>query len=290
VSCEERPFFFACGGESLLGIVAMPADPAELGVLVIVGGPQYRIGSHRQFVLLARALAVAGIACMRFDQRGTGDSSGAMRSFEAIDDDIRAAVDAFVSRAPGVTRVVLWGLCDAASAACFYAASDPRVVGLVLVNPWVRTDASEASTYLRHYYGRRLLQPEFWRKVGRGEFAPGRAVRSLAALVQRAAGSAEAARTGAELPLPERMASALEGFRGRVLLVLSGKDLTAAEFRDTVARSARWGMALQANPLTTVEVPDADHTFSTARWRREVAEATCSWVREWASDERCHRE
>jgi uncharacterized protein len=282
VSYEERPFFFACGGESLLGIVAMPVEPAEVGVLVIVGGPQYRVGSHRQFVLLTRALAEAGIACMRFDQRGTGDSSGAMRSFEAIDEDIRAAVDAFLAAAPQVRKVVLWGLCDAASAACFYAASDPRVVGLVLLNPWVRTDASEASTYLRHYYGRRLLEPGFWRKVARGEFTPGRSARSLAALVQRAAGGAGSARTGTALPLPERMASALERFRGRVLLVLSGNDLTAAEFRDTVTRSARWGKALQANPLATVELPDADHTFSTARWRSEVAGATRSWLQEWA--------
>ncbi len=157
-------------------------------MLVIVGGPQYRAGSHRQFVLLARALAGAGIACMRFDHRGAGDSSGAMRSFEAIDDDIRAAVDAFRRVAPLGDQGRAVGALRRRFGRVLYAASDPRVVGLVLLNPWVRTEASEASTYLRHYYGRRLLEPEFWRKVGRGEFAPGRAARSLAALVQRAAG------------------------------------------------------------------------------------------------------
>jgi exosortase A-associated hydrolase 1 len=218
---------------------------------------------------------------MRFDHRGAGDSSGAMRSFEAIDDDIRAAVDAFLALTPRVTRVVLWGLCDAASAACFYAASDTRVAGLVLLNPWVRTDAGEASTYLRHYYGRRLLEPEFWRKVARGRFAPGRAARSFVDIVQRAAGGAGGAQAGGAVPLPERMASALERFRGRVLLVLSGNDLTAAEFRDA-ARSALWRKALQAAPLATVELADADHTFSTARWRSEVAEATRSWLQGWA--------
>jgi exosortase A-associated hydrolase 1 len=274
VSYDEVPFFFACGDDSLLGIVALPAVPAEVGVLVIVGGPQYRVGSHRQFVLLARALASAGIACMRFDHRGVGDSSGDMRSFEAIGEDIRAAVDAFLARAPRLTKVVLWGLCDAASAACFYAASDSRVAGMVLLNPWVRTDASEASTYLRHYYFRRLLEPAFWRKVVRGEFAVSRSARSLGALIRRA--SQGPANEG--LPLPDRMANALAQFRGRVLLVLSGKDLTAAEFRDTAARSGAWAEALQANPPTTVELPDADHTFSTGALRRDVAEATRSWM------------
>ncbi len=285
MSYDEIPFFFACGEDALLGIVALPREPVEVGVLVIVGGPQYRVGSHRQFVLLARALASAGIACMRFDHRGVGDSAGATRSFEAIGDDIRAAVDAFLARAPQVTRVVLWGLCDAASAACFYAAVDPRVAGLVLLNPWVRTDASEASAYLRHYYGRRLLEPAFWRKVLRGEVAAGRSARSLGALIKRAlrrrtygAGDAPPA---AKPPLPDRMARALAGFSGRVLLVLSGNDLTAAEFRDTAARSSAWREALRANPPATVELPQADHTFSTASWRAGVADATGSWLLEW---------
>jgi exosortase A-associated hydrolase 1 len=283
MSYDEVPFFFACGEDSLLGIVALPAEPADVGILVIVGGPQYRVGSHRQFVLFARALASAGIPCMRFDHRGVGDSSGATRSFEAIGDDIRAAVDAFTARAPRVTRVVLWGLCDAASAACFYAAGDPRVAGVVLLNPWVRTDASEASAYLRHYYLRRLLEPAFWRKVGRGEFAASRSARSLGALVRRTF-RRPAYGAGPESPLPDRMARALAGFRGRVLLVLSGNDLTAAEFRDTVARSSRWSKARQANPLATVELRDADHTFSTARWRSQVAEASRSWLREWVPE------
>jgi exosortase A-associated hydrolase 1 len=285
VSYDEAPFFFACGGDSLLGVVALPAEPAEVGVLVIVGGPQYRVGSHRQFVLLARALASAGIACMRFDHRGVGDSSGAMRSFEAIGEDIGAAVDAFLARAPRLTRVVLWGLCDAASAACFYAAGDLRVAGLVLLNPWVKTDASEASAYLRHYYLRRLLEPAFWGKVLRGEFAAGRSVRSLGALIKRASRrstyGAGSARPGAEPSLPDRMAEALARFRGRVLLVLSGNDLTAAEFRDTAARSSAWSEALRANPPATVELPQADHTFSTGPWRADVAEATRSWIQQW---------
>ena len=42
---------------------------------------------------------------------------------------------------------------------------DPRVAGMVLVNPWIRSDASYAKTQLVHYYGKRLLQREFWKKV-----------------------------------------------------------------------------------------------------------------------------
>ena len=57
----ERALVFECEGEQLVGIVAAP-EAARVGVLVIVGGPQYRAGSHRQYVLLSRRLASAGVA------------------------------------------------------------------------------------------------------------------------------------------------------------------------------------------------------------------------------------
>ena len=68
----EETTVFACAGDTLMGILAKPETPADTGVIVIVGGPQYRVGSHRQFVLLSRALAAAGYAVLRFDYRGMG--------------------------------------------------------------------------------------------------------------------------------------------------------------------------------------------------------------------------
>ena len=41
----------------MAGILSLPDAPGPRGVLIVTGGPQYRIGSHRQFVLLARAQA-----------------------------------------------------------------------------------------------------------------------------------------------------------------------------------------------------------------------------------------
>ena len=45
---------------------------ASRGMLIVVGGPQYRAGSHRQFTLLARDVAATGVPTMRFDYRGMG--------------------------------------------------------------------------------------------------------------------------------------------------------------------------------------------------------------------------
>src|SRR5258707_6492460 len=53
---DEHAFMFDCEGESLVGILSGAGLPAGRGVLIVVGGPQYRAGSHRQFTLLARHL------------------------------------------------------------------------------------------------------------------------------------------------------------------------------------------------------------------------------------------
>ena len=54
---REIPLAFPCQQDSLIGILHRPERPRRTGVVIVVGGPQYRVGSHRQFTLLARYLA-----------------------------------------------------------------------------------------------------------------------------------------------------------------------------------------------------------------------------------------
>jgi exosortase A-associated hydrolase 1 len=273
---REEALVFGCGGEALVGVLARPDAPAARGVLIVVGGPQYRAGSHRQFTHLARELARNGIASLRFDYRGMGDSSGAARSFEAVDEDIGCAVDRLLSAVPELRDVVIWGLCDAASAALFYAPRDARVSGVALLNPWVRTEQGIAQAHLRHYYGQRLLAREFWRKVFTGGFDVRAALASLGKFVMDAA----ATRRTAAGTLPERMEDGLRRFRGRVLLILSGKDLTADEFRGMVSRSQRWTRLLADARVTRRDLVEANHTFSRREWRDQVAHWTAEWVKQ----------
>jgi len=291
--CVEEAVTFECQGDWLYGVMHLGIVDAKRGVVLVVGGPQYRVGSHRQFLFLARMLAKAGIPVLRFDYRGMGDSEGKSRTFETVELDIRAASDYLLKCVPSVEEVILWGLCDAASAALFYAHKDPRVTGLVLLNPWVRTEEGIARAYVKHYYFSRLISAGLWRKVLRGEFGFRESFLSFygnlrqGLLARLFSGIRKSDRTGTKIssenkmPLPERMEDGLRDFNGEVLLILSGKDLTADEFRDLVKSSRRWMRLLRAKRVTTKELKEADHTFSSRKYREQVECLTLEWLKSW---------
>jgi uncharacterized protein len=285
---EERAVIFSCNDSWLYGILTLPEQTGSRGVLIVVGGPQYRVGSHRQFTLLARHLAANGVAVLRFDYRGMGDSEGNTRTFEGLGDDLRCAIDKFFKEIPTLDELVIWGLCDAASAALFYAHQDERITGLVLLNPWVRMDQSAAKVYLRHYYIRRILEPELWTKIWDGRFDYSRATRSLKKIVIQAMSDSSPVTSEKNIEttcspgsLPTRMFDGLSHFKGKVLLITSGNDLTAQEFLHLVKSSRKWQKLLASPQISNRDFPEANHTFSRREWRDQVAVWTSEWIHSW---------
>jgi exosortase A-associated hydrolase 1 len=274
----ERAVVFKCGEASLVGVLHPGGGLRHRnGVLIVVGGPQYRVGSHRQFLLTARALARQGHDVFRFDYRGMGDGEGEYAGFENCTDDIRAAVDVLLRERPHLKGVVLYGLCDGASAALMYAPTDPRIAGLVLANPWVRTESTQAATVLRHYYWKRPFQRSFWAKFAKGGVSIRRSLSELASSVGRAR-SASSTKTAAPESFVERMLNGLRAFNGQVLLLISGKDLTAQEFSDVCGRDLRWQRAIDRDGIERKPFPSADHTFSQRASLDEATAACCQWL------------
>lgn len=287
---NERAIRFDCHGAPLVGIFHPVSQPgAKRAVLMVVGGgPQYRVGGHRQLVLWARKLAAEGYPVLRYDYRGMGDSHGKFLGFEDADDDIRAGIDQLLKEAPEVEEVILWGECDAASAILFYAYRDARVKGLTLLNPWARTEAGQAQTVLRHYYLDRLRQPSFWRKVFSFQFDIAGSIRSALSLISAAKGAKGSCEVEAESPttplprsasLPNRLYTGFNRFKGPVMLVISGRDMIAREFDDLIRDAAPWHQAIAAKPTTRFDLKDADHTFSTKEWRDQVVSWGVGWLR-----------
>lgn len=166
----RRLLTFACEGSTL----AASLDPAagETGVLMVTGGSQTRIGSHRMYERLAAALAAQGFFAFRFDRRGVGDSEGADPGFRGSAPDIGAAADAFRRECPQIVRIVGFGLCDGATALALFSQS-LGLQGLILVNPWLIETGPDApaAAAIKRRYRQRLLSVEGWRKLLSGSIS-----------------------------------------------------------------------------------------------------------------------
>lgn len=281
MSWQERAVTFPCEGSHLVGILNIPYQPKPYGIVIIVGGPQYRSGSHRQFTLLARRFAAQGIPVLRFDCRGMGDSEGNPRQFDEFNEDIKAAVDCLFSIVL-VHKVILWGLCDGATAAALYAPRDARISGLVLVNPWVRTEKGLAKTHLKHYYLKRMSDPRFLASVLTGRAALGRGIaelcRSLFASMGRGGNASDS-------DLPDRFLTRLLGFSGDILTILSTEDLTAQEFKNAMQGRGGWKTLLRLERIKVMDLEGANHTFSEKKHREFIAVATERFVAALCSSE-----
>jgi uncharacterized protein len=263
-------------GSILYGVVHDPRSAARRGVLMVAAGAS-RVGPHRHFVHLARDWAAGGIPVMRFDYQGQGDSEGAGAfNFDSLMCDIRSAIDCFTSAVPGVERVVLWGLCEAALNALLYARSDPRVDGLVLVNPTVDSPHSGPRDRgrLRYHGASQLLKP--WRFLGRLARNPVNVRSALTYITGHIAGS-----TRPDPPGPtDRFLERLRAFRGRSLVILSEGDIYAGiGFKANVMSTNAWERLVEDSKVAALGLPTADHIFARKELRDRVSIGSADWIR-----------
>ncbi|MFC4932907.1 alpha/beta hydrolase family protein [Massilia sp. GCM10023247] len=247
---EQRALRFHAAGVGLIGIVDVPERPLVRGMLVLPDSTQYRAGSHRRFTLLSRLLAGRGIAVMRFDRRGFGDSEGDRASPGSMPaaEDIEAALKEFFIHVPEMTECVILAPGDAAPLAASYAAGDSRVTGLALLDPLLPSLAAGG-----------LPQPaplSVAQRLLRRAAALGRAA-------AEAAGAAAAPGTGpAAAPAPA-------GFGGSVLLICAGS-----------AAGSSCALEHQGAPSRRIELAGCGEAGGSA-WREAVAFACASWLTSW---------
>ncbi|WP_037471923.1 hydrolase 1, exosortase A system-associated [Simplicispira psychrophila] len=278
MSLQEQIITLAGKGFEMLGILSLPpveTPTQHTAILIVVGGAQYRVGSHRQFVRLARQWATAGHPVLRFDLPGMGDSPGEPVPFEETAPCIAAALEALQRHGGHAGGAVLWGLCDGASASLLYvqATQDPRVTGLALLNPWVRSEAGLARAQVKHYYRQRLLQADFWRKLLRGGIG-WQALQGLATKLQHLRSPSSPPPAGFQ----ELMAQGWQAFGGPILLLLSERDLTAQEFIEHAHTSPGWRLCLQKASLSRHTICHADHTCAQPQAHQAVALHTQDWL------------
>src|SRR5580658_8544851 len=123
-------------GLHLAGTLVTPAAQTDRAIVLVHGGGVTREeGSF--FTRLADGLGEAGVASLRFDLRGHGESEGRQEdlTLAAILNDIRVAL-AYVREAIGVERVSLLGASFGGGICGYYAAKRPDEIDrLVMLNP-----------------------------------------------------------------------------------------------------------------------------------------------------------
>ncbi len=285
MNSTEIPLIIDCHGSPQIAVLHQPMVAKKTAIVVVVaGGPQYRVGCARQIILWSRRLASEGFPVLRFDYRGFGDSGGEFKGFEHVDDDIQSAIDCLYTEMPSIENIVLWAECNAASAVMMYAWKDKRVKKLIIQNPWVRNEASQAKTYIKHYYLMRIMQKSFWIKLFSFKFNPFASVYSLLKLWKasrqlKTENLIHNHQSFDELSTyQDKMREVLARFSGEVLLFMSGFSLIGKEFDELVKSYELWQHVIEQTKLTRIDEPDADHTFSSAHDREKLINNAVAWL------------
>ncbi|TPW32808.1 alpha/beta fold hydrolase [Pararhizobium mangrovi] len=284
---RERPILIE-GEARMCGVFCRPA--AELAsdeaVLILNSGAVPHVGWARQNVDMARALAAAGIASLRIDLPGLGQSEkpavpGVFLYDRRTRHDVVRAVDWLAGE--GFSRAGVIGLCSGAFQAFQAARIDPRIRRITMINPlcfaWNASYALDMTVW-KAYETSKAARP--------AEPAVAEAERPASRLRHWRTVTAKAARRtvrhgleGVKSTLPrfsplrlvagspvERSMRALSERGVEVMIVVSKGDLSEGEIERHFGPEGRRLAAMPGVTMRTLS--RADHTLTPVSARRNV--------------------
>jgi len=291
-SFAERVVRFGQGG-SLAGVLCEPNGQAVKSLVLLLNtGANYHIGCGRSFVDCARSLAAKGVASLRMDSLGIGDSDpveqGARSVLyrEARHADVFCALDWASER--GFVDFYLAGVCSGATLALLSAVKDARVKGVVLGNIQVLTnlqDEAAIETRLNlalgatSTYVAKAMRLRSWARVFTSEITISKLLAIAAALLRRNGAvywTRLMAKLGAFGSISIKGREAYANFqtlsqRGARILVFHGDaDAGLEELAICFGPDARGLRVLPGVRLATI--PGLDHACSSLRARELLTE------------------
>jgi hypothetical protein len=261
---------------ALIGVLTEPSQRADAGrpaVVFLNSGILHHVGACRLHVRLARRLAAAGFASLRFDLSGIGDSEARKDSLtfqQSAMLEVREAMD-HVASLTGAREFVLIGLCSGADMGFHVSQEDARVVGLVQLDAF----AYRTTGYYIHHYAPKLFSPAAWSRV-----------------VQRKLGRLQAYSKGPApgedyvqpeyrrvFPPREHVAAGLRALVARgvhLLNLFSGGQPDHYNHAGQYVRSFP-DVAFQGR-IRVEYFPGADHLFSGLEHQRRVDDVITAWI------------
>jgi len=275
--CEAPVVFGRDAG--IFGVLCTPSGKRVSRALLFLNhGSNHHIGWARSYVRLARRFAPQGIASLRIDVAGLGDSpapAGVPENqvyYSGSQPDVSAAIN-WLERA-GYTHITVVGHCSGAHLAFYTAAIEPRIKDLVLVNLarfyWHPGDSLDI--HMRRgfqpndWYSGEERETSFWRRVLHGQIN----YRAAAAgMLQRMFARIELSTRdllSSLLPVSEESERVRQRFRDlarrgtRVALVYSAEDSGLDEIAAHAGVRARKLRRLPGFSLHIID--DADHNLT----------------------------
>lgn len=245
---DERLLWVPSCGKRMAGVLHLPEGRRRVPALLMLHGfTGHKAETHRLFVHTARRLAREGLAVLRFDFLGSGDSEGLFEEM-TISGEVEDALNAlhFLRAQPRVdtNRIAMLGF---SLGGCVCALCQPRagniktlVLWAPVSNPMRRmppTGVPEKPVNI----GGNLVSPAFYRELP--ELKPLEAVRPY---------------KGAVLILHGANDQAVHPDEGRAYET-AFQHATRCEFR---------------------LIPEADHLFSQPAWEQSLIDQTTRWLKE----------
>jgi predicted ATP-grasp superfamily ATP-dependent carboligase/alpha-beta hydrolase superfamily lysophospholipase len=191
---RERLIELATPTALLSGVLTEPVgEPATLCALLLNAGAVRRTGPSHLWVDTARRWATRGVATVRLDLAGLGDSTGDVRypleDLGLYEGEFGVQVSSALDGLVGLglpPRFVLMGLCSGAYWSFQTAQRDPRVAAVVMLNPkaLIIDPFVEALRTARH-----LRDRTSWRRIFRGNVSKAGAKSAALAAVHAIGGA-----------------------------------------------------------------------------------------------------
>lgn len=301
VDSFDEPVLFPEPDNTYFGILSVPtSDNATKTAVVLLSGTfggTTTIGRNRIWVRMARRLAREGHPVLRFDYAGLGDSVGEMVCYEletpAVPE-LSAAFDLLASR--GATEIIVVGTCYGSRTALVGSAGDPRVRGVYLLAPPVRSGrkGTGGADHLAQQHGSAVLamnalKPRNIRKLVQDKRSRASAMR----IMERKAHSiAQRLRPDEEPPAEPSRDAAPDFHRPLRRLLTDGvpvhllfgtDDFFWAQFQDATEGRLGDDIARFSDLLTVETVPGAVRGFLSLRVQDIAIDSVAAWIAEQAS-------
>jgi hypothetical protein len=300
-------------GHALHCMLELPPEGApksDIACVLLSPGVKMRVAPHRMYRKLAGEFLQRGIAVLRVDFHGLGDSEGDLPEVQLDQlyrqvqlgrhvDDARAALQ-WLKREHGLKRFVIGGLCGGALTGLLASEVDQSVIALYAIGIPVVLDAtgqheSQNMTQgqlrdMRGSYLAKLFDPKSWLRLLSFKSDFRSILRTLfpnAGKSKKAGASSDssvpAPATATAANLNPKYAPAMFRLLQRsrpVLLIFSGADRLQFEYQEKFV--GPWGAALEkfASLLTVEVIPQANHVLGDPEWMAQAKVLTGRWLDE----------